>query len=211
MNGKRRCSVCICTHTHTHTYSHKKEQNNAIRSSMDGPRDDHTKWSQSERERQIPHDITYTWDLWHKWTYLQNRNRPKKKNHMWFYAWPQGLGQHRLVPQPDYFISSKFLMLEAGELLSSGQPCASKSDSALGCRSWKWEASSVQKQSFHFWSPRSTPSDGSRRLPELSISEVIQRNLFPNQEGWFPQRKGRTTEVPWIFFFLGPKFLIFSN
>ena len=38
-----------------------------------------------------------------------------------------------------------------------------------------------------------------RRLqeaPELSISEVTQRNLFPNQEGWFPQRKGRTTEVP---------------
>ena len=75
---KMQC-VYMYTHTHTHTYSHKKEQNNAIRSSMDGPRDDHTKWSQSERERQIPHDITYTWDLWHKWTYLQNRNRPKKK------------------------------------------------------------------------------------------------------------------------------------
>ena len=43
--------------------SHKKEWNNAICSNMDGPRDDHTKWSKSERERQISYDITYMWDL----------------------------------------------------------------------------------------------------------------------------------------------------
>ena len=30
---------------------------------MDGPRDYHTKWSTSERERQIPYDITYMWNL----------------------------------------------------------------------------------------------------------------------------------------------------
>ena len=30
---------------------------------MDGPRDDHTKRSKSERERQTPCDITYTWNL----------------------------------------------------------------------------------------------------------------------------------------------------
>ena len=30
---------------------------------MDGPRDDHTKWSKSERERQIPYNITYIWHL----------------------------------------------------------------------------------------------------------------------------------------------------
>ena len=30
---------------------------------MDGPRDYHTKWSKSERERQIPYAITYTWNL----------------------------------------------------------------------------------------------------------------------------------------------------
>ena len=30
---------------------------------MDGPRDDHTKRSQSERERQIPNDIIYIWNL----------------------------------------------------------------------------------------------------------------------------------------------------
>ena len=51
-----------------HTYSviqlrHKKEQNNAICSNMDGTRDSHTKWSDSERERQILYDNTYMWSL----------------------------------------------------------------------------------------------------------------------------------------------------
>ena len=46
-------------------------------SNMDGPRDYHTKWSQSDRERQISYDISYMWNIkkYHKWTYLQNRNR----------------------------------------------------------------------------------------------------------------------------------------
>ena len=43
--------------------SHKKEWNNAIYSNMDGPRDYHTKQSKSEKERQIPYDITYLWNL----------------------------------------------------------------------------------------------------------------------------------------------------
>ena len=43
--------------------SHKEEWNNAICSYMDGLRDYHTKWSKSERERQIPCDITYMWNL----------------------------------------------------------------------------------------------------------------------------------------------------
>ena len=30
---------------------------------MDGPRDDHTQQSKSERERQISYDITYIWSL----------------------------------------------------------------------------------------------------------------------------------------------------
>ena len=44
---------------------------------MDGPADYHTKWSKSDRERQISYDIAYMWNLkkWYKWTYLQNRNR----------------------------------------------------------------------------------------------------------------------------------------
>ena len=31
--------------------SHKKEQNNAICSNMDGPRDCHTEWSKSEKDK----------------------------------------------------------------------------------------------------------------------------------------------------------------
>ena len=56
--------------------SHKKEQNNAICSDMDGPRDCHTEWIKSDRERQILY-ITYMWNLkkWYMWTYVQNRNR----------------------------------------------------------------------------------------------------------------------------------------
>ena len=51
-----------------HIYSgillgHKKEWNNAICSNMDATRDYHTKWSKPERERQIPYDITYMWNL----------------------------------------------------------------------------------------------------------------------------------------------------
>ena len=56
----------------------KKEWNNAICSNMDGPRDCHTEWSKSDRERQTSYDIAYMWNLkkkWYKWTYLQNRNR----------------------------------------------------------------------------------------------------------------------------------------
>ena len=30
---------------------------------MDGPKDYHTKRSKSERERQMPYDITYMWNL----------------------------------------------------------------------------------------------------------------------------------------------------
>ena len=43
--------------------SHKKELNNAICSNMDGPRDYHTKWSKSDRERQTSYDIAYMWNL----------------------------------------------------------------------------------------------------------------------------------------------------
>ena len=43
--------------------SHKKEWNNAICSNMDGPIDYHTKWSNSNRERQISYDVTYMWNL----------------------------------------------------------------------------------------------------------------------------------------------------
>ena len=41
----------------------RKEQNNAICSNMDVPRDYHNKWSKSEREKQVLYDITYVWNL----------------------------------------------------------------------------------------------------------------------------------------------------
>ena len=55
----------------------KKERNNAICCNMDGPRDYHTEWSKSDRERQILYDTAYMWNLrkGYKWTYLQNQNR----------------------------------------------------------------------------------------------------------------------------------------
>ena len=37
--------------------------NNGICSKMDGPRDYHTKWNKSEREKQMSYDITYMWNL----------------------------------------------------------------------------------------------------------------------------------------------------
>ena len=57
--GLRRCSMyVVCTHTHTHTHthnaillSHKKEWKHAICSNMGEPRDYHTKWSNSDREK----------------------------------------------------------------------------------------------------------------------------------------------------------------
>ena len=60
MNGWRRCSIYIYNGI---LLIHRKEWNNAICSNMDGPRDYLTKWSKSERERQIPYAITYMWNL----------------------------------------------------------------------------------------------------------------------------------------------------
>ena len=60
MTGLGRCGIYIYTiYICGILLSHKKEQNNAICSNMDGTRDSHTEWSKSERERQIPYDITY--------------------------------------------------------------------------------------------------------------------------------------------------------
>ena len=66
-----------------HTYkgillSKKKEWNNAICNSMDATRDDHTKWSKSERERQIPY-ITYIWNL----KYGTNESIYEKETDSW--------------------------------------------------------------------------------------------------------------------------------
>ena len=54
--------VNTCSHNEI-LLNRKKEQSNAICSNTAAARAYHTKWSQSERERQIPYDITYTWNL----------------------------------------------------------------------------------------------------------------------------------------------------
>ena len=56
--------------------SNKIEENCAICRDVDGPRDCHTKWSKSEREKQM-YIHTYMWNLgkWYRWTNLQSRNR----------------------------------------------------------------------------------------------------------------------------------------
>ena len=57
--------------------SHKKEQNWVSWSDVDEPRACHTKWSKSEREKQVSYINTYVLNLekWYWWTYLQDRNR----------------------------------------------------------------------------------------------------------------------------------------
>ena len=57
--------------------SHKKEWNWVICRDVDGPRDCHTEWSKSEREKQISYINAYLCNLekWYRWTGLQGRNR----------------------------------------------------------------------------------------------------------------------------------------
>ena len=43
--------------------SHKKERNWVIYRDVDGPRDCHTEWSKSEREKQISYINVYMWNL----------------------------------------------------------------------------------------------------------------------------------------------------
>lgn len=87
------------THTHTHTQngillSRKKEWNSAICSNKDGSRNDHTKRSKSDRERQMSHDISYMWTLkkGYKWTYFQNRKRLTDRNQLMVTKGKRGSG-----------------------------------------------------------------------------------------------------------------------
>ena len=50
--------IYIYTHTQWNTTQPQKEWNNAIFSNMDGTINYYTKWSKSEKERQMPYDIT---------------------------------------------------------------------------------------------------------------------------------------------------------
>ena len=53
--------VCVHWQMNGILFSYNKEQSSA--SHMDATRDSHTKWSKSERERQVPYNITYMWNL----------------------------------------------------------------------------------------------------------------------------------------------------
>ena len=63
-----------------------KEWNDAICSNMDGPRNYHTKWSKSERERQISFYITYLWILKYDTNELTYKNRKQT------YGYKRGTG-----------------------------------------------------------------------------------------------------------------------
>ena len=51
------------TRVHRNTTQPREDWNNVVCSYLDEPRDYHAKQSKSERERQIPYDITYMWNL----------------------------------------------------------------------------------------------------------------------------------------------------
>ena len=57
--------------------NHRKERNWATFRDVDGPRICHTEWSKLEREKQISYPNASMWnpEKWHRWTYLQGRNR----------------------------------------------------------------------------------------------------------------------------------------
>ena len=64
----------------------KKNQNNVICSNMDGIRDDHTKWSKSDRGEQI-YGIAYKWNLISKMiqknSYKTETNPQIWKSNLW--------------------------------------------------------------------------------------------------------------------------------
>ena len=60
--------------------SHKNELSTwVICRDVDGPRECHTEWSKSEKEKQILYINAYMWNLEkrYRWSYLQSRNRDR--------------------------------------------------------------------------------------------------------------------------------------
>ena len=70
-------TICMSSLEKCLLLSHKKGWNNAICSNMDRPRDCHTEWSKSDKDKY--HMISLICGVKkkkdYKWTYLQNRNR----------------------------------------------------------------------------------------------------------------------------------------
>ena len=88
--------ISIHTHTHigtTHTgiiLSHKKEWNLAICDSMGGTWGYCAKWNKSDRERQIPYDFTYMWNLRNKAN--KTRQDSKIQRTDWWFPVGRGIG-----------------------------------------------------------------------------------------------------------------------
>ena len=66
---------------------------------MDGPRDYHTKWSKSDRERQISYHVTYMWNLkyeMNKWAneliYKTETDSQTSKTNLWLPKGKRGGG-----------------------------------------------------------------------------------------------------------------------
>ena len=55
---------------------------------MDRTGDSHTKWSKSERERQVPYDITFMWNL----KYGKNEHNYRTETNSWTESLPKGRG-----------------------------------------------------------------------------------------------------------------------
>ena len=71
----------------------KKEWNNAICSNMDATGDYHTKWSsQKEKTSTIWYHLYVESKIWHKWTYLWNRNRIMDIENRMVFAKEEGFG-----------------------------------------------------------------------------------------------------------------------
>ena len=66
--------------------SHKRKWNWVICSEVDGPRDCHTEWRKSEREKQTPYANTYVWNL----------KKKKKKKEFWRTRGRTGIKMQRL-------------------------------------------------------------------------------------------------------------------
>ena len=74
--------------------SHEKEWTNAICSNMYGPGDYHTKWSKSDRERQISHDISYMQNLKNRMIQMNLFTKQKQTHRLreWTYGYWWGEG-----------------------------------------------------------------------------------------------------------------------
>ena len=79
--------------------SQKKEWKNAICIPMDGPRDDHTKWSKWDKEREISHEIINTWYLIktvQKNVFIKQKQTQRFQNQTYGYQKGNAMGRDEL-------------------------------------------------------------------------------------------------------------------